>query len=307
MGCEMLVVAGAHRRERPMRKRADDARGGRRWHRRRAAVAVVAGLVGLAACTVGGAAEPASSPSIGRAGGSAAGTGAGGHLVLDYRPSQATGWSAPYSPTIGGHVAAKTFTRRGQAYQLSLLSFGQSVTAPNPVYEKSPADPVVRFARTLAASWGRFYAFRYRHGLPAGARFSVQSYSVKVGGGSGTDSYGNDLYLVYQPGRQDQLSVGSDLQFIQVVWSRGGSVVDSTTANPFYGSGSGLTSVYGNQSVSFYDNPHLSQGSASRLRPVQFRAEVFLAQDTGTKNAEGKDIVNIFGGVRWGWQLHSQP
>jgi len=59
--------------------------------------------------------------------------------------------------------------------------------------------------------------------------------------------------------------------------------------------------------VSFYDNPHLSQGAASRLRPVQFRAEVFLAQDTGTKNAAGKDIVNIFGGVKWGWQLHSLP
>jgi hypothetical protein len=32
---------------------------------------------------------------------------------------------------------------------------------------------------------------------------------------------------------------------------------------------------------------------------------VFLAQDTGIKDAAGQDIINIFGGVKWGWQLHS--
>jgi len=292
-----------------MRKLADYAQDGRRrWSRYRAGVlAAVIGLAGLAGCTASGAASPASSAATGRAGGSVAGTGAGGQLLPEYRPSQVTGWSAPYSPTIGGHAAAKTFIRRGHAYRLSLLTFGQSAAAPDPVYEKSPADPVVRFARTLAASWGKYYAFRYQDGLPAGARFAVQSYSVKLGGRPGTVSYGNDLYLVYQPGRQDHLPDDSGLQFIQVVWSRGESVVDGTTGNPFYGSGSGLTSVDGYQRVSFYDNPHLSQGAASRLRPVQFRAEVFLAQDTGTKNAAGKDIVNIFGGVKWGWQLHSLP
>jgi len=30
-------------------------------------------------------------------------------------------------------------------------------------------------------------------------------------------------------------------------------------------------------------------------------------QDTGLKDAAGKDIVNIFGGVKWGWQLQRAP
>jgi hypothetical protein len=230
---------------------------------------------------------------------------AGGHLVLGYRPSQATGWSAPYSATIGGHAAARDFTCRGRAYQVSLLPFGQPGNAPSPVYESAPADPVIKFRQTLATAWGRHYTFRYRGGLPPGARLAVESYSVKVRGDAGTMTYGNDLYLVYQPGRQPRLPLDSDLQFIQVLWSHGPSVVDSTTANPFYGSGSGLTSIYGKQSVSFYDNPAADHGASGHLPPSAFRAEVFLAQDTGTNDAAGKDIVNIFGGVKWGWQMHS--
>lgn len=230
---------------------------------------------------------------------------AAGHLVLGYRPSQVTGWSAPYSPTVGGHAAARDFTCRGKAYQVSLLSFGQRGNSPNPVYENAPADPVIKFRQTLAKAWGRYYTFRYRGGLPPGARLAVESYSVKVSGRAGTMTYGNDLYLVYQPGRRPRLSLDSDLQFIQVLWSHGPSIVDSATANPFYGSGSGLTSRYGKQSVSFYDNPAMSRGAGSHLRPSVFRAEVFLAQDTGSKDAAGKDIVKIFGGVKWGWQVHS--
>jgi hypothetical protein len=120
-------------------------------------------------------------------------------------------------------------------------------------------------------------------------------------------NYGNDLYLVYHPARRSHLFIGSDLQFIQVLWSHGPSVVDSTTANPFYGWGSGLTSIYGSQSLSFYDNPGGSHGASGHLPPSVFRAEVFLAQDTGIKNAAGEDIINIFGGVKWGWQVHSLP
>jgi hypothetical protein len=32
-------------------------------------------------------------------------------------------------------------------------------------------------------------------------------------------------------------------------------------------------------------------------------AETFLVQDTRTKDKAGKDIVNVFGGVKWGWQM----
>jgi hypothetical protein len=89
----------------------------------------------------------------------------------------------------------------------------------------------------------------------------------------------------YQPGRQPRLPLDSDLQFIQVLWSHGPSVVDSTTGNPFYGSGSGLTSIHGKQSVSFYDNPAMDHRASSHLPPSVFWAEVFLAQDTGINDA----------------------
>jgi hypothetical protein len=297
----------------------------RRWLRRGWPFVVMAGMAVLGAgCSGAGSGGPVTAAGgcgSGRGSGSAtaglaAGVStpqrdaagkvvAGGDLALDYRPSQVTGWSAPYSPTTGGHVAARDFTCRGKAYRVSLLPFGQLGKAPDPVYEKSPADPVIKFRQTLATSWGRYYRFRYRGGLPPGARLAIESYSVRVSDNAGALTYGNDLYLVYQPGPQPRLPLDSDLQFIQVLWSHGPSVVDSTTANPFYGSGSGLTSVYGNQSVSFYDNPAMGHGAGSHLPPGVFRAEVFLAQDTGIKDAAGKDIVNIFGGVKWGWQMHS--
>jgi hypothetical protein len=65
----------------------------------------------------------------------------GGHLVLDYRHSQVTGWSAPYSPTIGRHIAAKDFTCRGKAYRLSLLAFGQSGRPPTRSMRRFPRTP----------------------------------------------------------------------------------------------------------------------------------------------------------------------
>lgn len=288
-------------------------------------VAVMSGIavlaVGCGGPVGGGSATAAGGCGAGRGSGSAtagvaAGAGtpegaatvvAGGHLVLDYRPRQVTGWSAPYSSTIGGHAAAQDFTCRGRAYQVSLLAFGQPGKAPSPVCENAPADPVVKFRQTLAQAWGRYYTFRYRGGLPGGARLAVESYSVKASGHGGTMTYGNDLYLVYQPGRRPRLPLDSGLQFIQVLSSHGLSVVDSTTGNPFYGSGSGLTSINGRQSASFYDNPAMGHAASNNLPPSVFRAEVFLAQDTGKKDATGKDIVNIFGGVKWGWQMHSLP
>jgi hypothetical protein len=281
------------------------------WHQRSPLVLLAGFVVLLAGCSAGGGGRspaPAGTCGGGTEASSATGSAAaGGYLMLHYRPSQVTGWSAPYSRTIGGHVAAKNFACGGRAYRVSLLSFGQSGNAPNPVFENVPADPVIKFRHTLARSWGKYYSFRYQGGLPSGARFAVESYSVKVSAHSGGVSFGSDLYLVYLPGRQPHLPIDSDLQFIQVVWSHGPSFVDGTTANPFYGSGSGLTSIHGNQSVSVYDNPTMSRGASSHVPRTVFRAEVFLAQDTGTRNAAGKDIIDIFGGVKWGWQTRSLP
>lgn len=32
-------------------------------------------------------------------------------------------------------------------------------------------------------------------------------------------------------------------------------------------------------------------------------AETFLARDTKTKDAAGKDVIEISGGIKYGWQL----
>lgn len=32
-----------------------------------------------------------------------------------------------------------------------------------------------------------------------------------------------------------------------------------------------------------------------------------LPQDTRMKDAAGGDIVNIFGGIKWGWRLRGMP
>jgi hypothetical protein len=235
-----------------------------------------------------------------------------GRLILDYQPSKSTGWASDIgdSPTIGGHISSRNFTFQGKKYRVSLLSFGQPGDSPDPVYEDVPADATIKFRQTLASAWGAHYSFRYAGGLPRVAKFIVESYSAwagKVIGPISAEAWGGDLYVVYHPGhRVGHPRINSDLQFIQVV-NYGTSFVDNDgRANPFYGDGGGLTSINGNQSVSFYDHPRLAtkaKGTVSAL----FMAEVFLAQDTGIKNAAGKGIVNIFGGVKWGWQVQSAP
>ena len=238
-----------------------------------------------------------------------------GHIFFDYRPSQVTGWSPPYSPTQGGHIGSRDFTWKGKAYRVSLLPFGQPGAAPHPVYEEVPRDSKVDFKRTLARTWGKYYAFRYLGGLDSGASFTVESYGAFHGRPVNPARQqgviiGADLYAVYHPGNSpSRPAVNSDLQFIQVVNYHIGpglpeSKDDTDRANPFYGEGGGLTSVNGNQSISFSD--FVRQGFDDKVLPRNFFvAETFLAQDTRTKDAAGKDIVNIFGGIKWGWQMHS--
>jgi hypothetical protein len=276
-------------------------------------------LLGLSAAAA--ACAPLTRPP-GRSPASAGQTGAGtsqvppaGRLALDYKPSQVTGWSpSDASPTLGGHIGSTDFSWLGKTYRVSLLPFGQAGHAPNPVYEDEPGDTTVKFKHTLASKWGTYYTFRYLGGSDRGARFTVESYGAFHGKPLSPRApgmvIGADLYVVYHPGRgPGNPAVNNDLQFIQVVYYQigtgtGDNLVDTDRANPFYGEGGGLTSIDGNQSVSFSD--FVRQGfDGKSLPPNLFIAETFLAQDTRTKNSAGKDIVNIFGGLKWGWQMRN--
>src|ERR1700733_16013160 len=99
---------------------------------------------------------------------------AAAHLVVDYLPSQPTGWGGV---TIGGHVASVQFTFQGIPYEISLLAFGQTGSAPDPVYEPEPSDPTIDFKRTLQKAWGARYSFRFRGGFRGHSKISVQSYN----------------------------------------------------------------------------------------------------------------------------------
>jgi hypothetical protein len=241
--------------------------------------------------------------------GNPAGPGQDTGLILDYQPRQITGWGGV---TLGGHVADYDFTYQDTAYTVSLMPFGQAGDSPDPVYEDVPADATINFRQTLAQAWGAYYRFRYLGGQGV---FSVQSYSVTANASSSSVRIGGDMYLVYQPGRGRHPAIDDQLRFIQVVCSNGGgagsalvSTVDNNQrANPFYGEGGGVISLNGNVSPGFYDRPGHGIGGkgAVSLAPWSWMAEVFLAQDTGVKDAAGKDIVNIFGGVKWGWQVQN--
>jgi hypothetical protein len=80
--------------------------------------------------------------------------------------------------------------------------------------------------------------------------------------------------------------------------------------NPYY-LGAGLTSVYGKQACSFYDSPTtgLANKGPTGKDPTtlsQLRMfETFLARDTGHKDHTGKGILDIYGGIKWGWQVQA--
>ena len=232
-----------------------------------------------------------------------------GYLVLDYRPSQWTGWE--WGKTIGGHHSSAQFTLAGRHYQIGVLRFAQPPSSANPVYQSEPADSTIAFKRTLERKFGAWYSFRYRGGLTGRNEFRVQCYSVFAT--PQQMSFGAQLYLVYRPDvHAGDPPAEAQLGWIQVAQWKGtggpGSApyVDNTECpNPFFVSG-GLISILGTRVFNF-DNPITAQLSQSpgdtRVLSARYLAEVFLACDTATRDTAGKDVIEIFGGLKYGWQL----
>jgi hypothetical protein len=237
------------------------------------------------------------------------------HVVLDYRHSQPTGWPglnpAEVGTTIGGHHSSKEFKLAHRRYRIALLALGQSTSSPDPVYEPVPDDSTLAFRRTLERKFGAYFSFHWRGGLNGQHEFRVQCYSVfaepqEVG-------FGAELYVVYDPDvRAGDPPDDAQLGWIQVArWSGRGApsrasfVDDSARPNPFFMTG-GLISIFGTRVVNF-DNIAVAQSSqgpgSNRVLPVGYLAEAFLARDTLTKDAAGKDVIEIYGGIKYGWQL----
>lgn len=250
-------------------------------------------------------------------------------LVTNYLPSRPTGWPGQaghvrngVGVTIGGHVASLPFTLRNTAYEVALLSFGQQGTAPDPVYEGEPSDPTINFNETLQRAWGNYYSFNYLGGFTGNSAISVQSYSVFVTEPTTKRpqlTYGMDVFLAYEPGTDaSDPPISANLRWIQVDNSGGRSSAEfPQRACPYYFPG-GFTSVYGEPACSFYGGSAGGIGITSGGKgpttdtgpafSAMVMAESFLVEDTGRQNRQGKGIINIYGGVKWGYHVQAvQP
>lgn len=247
-----------------------------------------------------------------------------GSLVLDYGPSRPHGWQPvpgeSVGMTIGGHTTSKEFAFAGRSYRLSLDAFDDPDGSVDPVYEGVPADEVLDFRRTLQSAFGAFYAFRYVGGLRGRGELRVQSYSVSVTPAAEKSPllYGADLYVTYKPGGRSVDSAVRGLRWIQVVKLTGAAgppnlvsplVDNGGRANPYYTTG-GSTSINGQRVFNLHYRAALPamerpEGGAIDLTG-SYLAEVFLVHDTGTRNAAGKTVVNVFGGLKYGWRVQER-
>jgi hypothetical protein len=260
-----------------------------------------------------------------------------GSVLPNYQPSEPNGWpggpsggpegEAAVGHSLGGHTAALEFIHDEKTYRISLMSFGQSEDAPHPVYEGTPSDTTLAYQQTLADKFGDYYTFHFVGGFFGQNEIEVRSYTVFVNEPTETSpglNFGADIYAVYTPdlSRGDP-ELSSNLQWIQVThWTTNlpvatGSFVDNANrANPFYPSG-GYTSVYGKPVVNFADTPQqgvsigmpggMGGEGAGNQPSAEFIAEVFLAEDTGEQDSDGAALVNIYGGMKYGWQIGVVP
>ena len=244
-------------------------------------------------------------------------------LQMRYRPAQPHGWPASgpdQAPgrTLGGHRAYKNFTYAGKAYRVSLLDFTGVGDAPDPTFLEKPTDSEVAFRRTLTAAFGTHYAFLYRGGSGRHT-LTVESYSVSYAGpgrNSPGASAGADLYVVADSEEEPRGARQGILRWIQVVRATGsaaagkpGRAIDNLgRANPFYMYG-GRVSINGASRVNFYCSGTVPLMAGPPGAPAfagpsgRFVAETFLVRDTKTRDAAGKDVIEVYGGLRYGWQI----
>jgi hypothetical protein len=204
------------------------------------------------------------------------------HVVADHRPGGPTGWPVPLSTTVGGHITAIEFDVDGRSWRVALLASGYL------------DHPTGEFTAVVERACGEHYAFRRLGGFAGCGELRVRSHSVFAS----PDGVGADLHLVYEPDLARGDPPADDaMHWIQVVRPGAAPELDNAgRANPFYPYG-GRTSVDGHPVVNLQATPSLSRPGRHR-----FTAETFLARDTGRRDPTGRGVVDILGGLRWGWE-----
>jgi hypothetical protein len=256
-------------------------------------------------------AGPLAQPTV-----AAAAAHAPGHLVPDYRASHPTGW--PWTPgqsfgdTLGGHITSRDFTYNRRACCVELFPV-------HPTYQDTPNAGAGGFRQVVDEACGDHYLLRYQGGFRGGKELKVHSYSAFTTQNGPETRFGADLHIVYEPDlRAGDPAADDCIQWIQVVHRVDpvGAAVELDNlarANPFYAFG-GLTSVDGTAVVNFQDTPQtgvqspvLPDGELPSLGDHTFLAETFLVRDTGHRTSAGKGIIDVYGGVTWGWRAHELP
>ncbi|MYS85160.1 hypothetical protein [Embleya scabrispora] len=239
------------------------------------------------------------------------------HLVVDYRPSRPTG--LPMIPgqslgqTLGGHTVSRDFTYNDRPHRVALLGFDRPGDLPDPIYEEVPADPELRFRETLETAYGAYYSFRYQGKFGGRDQFRVQSYGVVVREPTASEpatSFGGGMYVVYEPDRRrGDPALDDALHWIQVAAFLGSpnrpAEVDAGPAHPFYSYG-GLSAINGNEVFNFHDMPQIGVMGLGTVN-TRFLGEAFLARDAGRRDAKGRTIVDVFGGIKYGWHARELP
>jgi hypothetical protein len=241
-------------------------------------------------------------------------------IVLNYQKTQWTGWTDKGGNinTIGGHEESQNFTdgtNDGRTYTVSL--------APaDPIYMGTPSNDktVPYYQKVLNAAFGASCAFNYVGGFKGENEFNVQSYSAFASDGG---KFGADLYVVYNPGTGDP-AINGDAHWIQVIWNNVApkmngqsytpgmvsNIVDNDgAANPYYGGVGGITTINKQQVFNFYDRPTRTSAELAAYNfasPLEWTAENFLVVDTNKLNDKDQEIINVYGGFSWGWQVTLQ-
>jgi hypothetical protein len=145
---------------------------------------------------------------------------------------------------------------------------------------------------------------------------TIKSYSTFAVTGGGV---GADMYVSYtQVGGNDPAA--ASVQWLQVVadnWSitqapqgpgNPEALVDVTAASnvPFYDQSydANIGSTY------LFDRPTRDTTQLANYNgafPLTWTADTFAVVDTHTNDANGKDIIDVYGGFQWGWQVTVAP
>jgi hypothetical protein len=241
-------------------------------------------------------------------------------IVLNYQKSQWTGWTDKDGNinTIGGHDESQDFTdgtKDGRTYTISL-------TPADPIYMGTPSNgqTLPFYQKVLTMAFGAGAAFNYVGGFTGENEFNVQSYSAFASNGG---KFGADMYVVYNPGKGDP-AINADAHWIQVVWTNAATTMNGQSytpgkvanfvdnggsANPYYGGVGGTTTIAKQQVFNFYDRPTRTSAELATYNfktSLEWTAENFLVVDTNKLNSKDQEIINVYGGFSWGWQVTLQ-